>query len=99
MKIDGAMLKQINQAVTTELKKNKDIKAAADVEKNIDKFISKNKEAIANARAIQQLEKRAKDLETKLRTMEKTVESISKQADQNSRKLEMLEKEVERLRK
>ena len=71
MKIDPTMLKQINSAVDASLKKNKDIKAAADVEKVVADYVKKNKIGLENTQRIMKLEALVKTFQKQIADMKK----------------------------
>ena len=71
MKIDPTMMKQINSAVDASLKKNKDIKAAADVEKVVADYVKKNKIGLENTQRIMKLEALVKTFQKQIADMKK----------------------------
>lgn len=105
MKIDPTMMKQINSAVDASLKKNKDIKAAADVEKVVADYVKKNKIGLENTQRIMKLEALVKTFQKQIADMKKAEYSNwqsmyrnmtrhDEQAKQDDQRFKLIESEL-----
>ena len=105
MKIDPTMMKQINSAVDASLKKNKDIKAAADVEKVVADYVKKNKIGLENTQRTMKLEALVKTFQKQIADMKKAEYSNwqsmyrnmtrhDKQAKQDDQRFKLIESEL-----